>query len=196
MNYILSSKFSGFMDQTGNLYINITQGPSTILNINSNTSGIFTTDSCLSCTNIYLNLQGIVKYFTSVTIPISGVLNNIIYASGNITVSYPCNSGCQICNATSCLKCLNSTYTSNIYYFNGSCLTACPSVTYLDSTTCIPCQANCYICNASQCLNCTNTYIYYNGSCIANCPTGYIISNNTCLLQPIICPLICSGCIS
>jgi hypothetical protein len=196
MTYVFSSQFFGFLGQQGQLNINVTKGPSSSVNLLYDVSKLLNSSSCVNCSDKSILLSGIVLYFTTVTLQINGTLNNILYASGTINVSYPCSAGCQICNSTVCIKCLNSTYTSSIYFFNGTCLNVCPAATYSSSTICISCQSNCFNCNVSQCLACISTYILYNGSCLAQCPTGYVASQNTCIVKPLVCSNNCNTCLS
>lgn len=197
MTYNLTSSFTGFMGQSGQLNITILSKPSTPVTLDYSTSSIFQSSSCSPCNSSSLSLTGIVVYFQNSTIQIQGVLNGIVYASGNISVSYPCPPGCHICsNSTLCTQCFTSSYTTLVYFYNSSCLSACPYSTYTAGTTCINCSSNCYQCNASQCFNCSSGYYLYKGYCTNVCPDGYIPIGGGCEIKPIICQPGCQECVT
>jgi hypothetical protein len=196
MTYTFTSSFAGFVGQSGTLNINMTTRPSTLVALNYSVGNIFQSSVCNNCNSSTLYLTGTVLYFVNSTIQITGLVGNVVYAQGNLTISYPCSAGCQICTANACTQCFNSTYTNLIYFYNGSCLSQCPASTYVTSTNCASCQANCYQCTPATCTVCSSGYYMYNASCVDHCPDGYAVVGAVCELKPIVCSTGCQSCIT
>jgi proprotein convertase subtilisin/kexin type 5 len=79
---------------------------------------------------------------------------------------------------------------SNTYSFinpiNNSltCVTSCPSGTFIDTTTqsCKSCSmifANCSICNSQSCNDCASNYYLLLNVCYSTCPMGYFANSNS-----------------
>ena len=196
MQYSFTSTFNGFMGQQGELIVNLTVRPSTALALQYSVSSILDPSACKICNSSYLDMVGTVKYFSSQTIDIQGLSGGVVYAQGTITVYYPCPSGCQICNGTTCTQCFSSTYTPLIYFYNGVCLGACPSATYTADSSCIDCQANCFKCTSTQCQQCKSGYYLYKFACVQTCPDGYIVVGSSCEVKPLVCQTGCKTCLT
>ena len=104
-----------------------------------------------------------------------------------------CVNGCNNCtNATFCFSCYPGYLFSNNlciqmcsstlnFYYNGACIAACPSGTYLmsDQITCNNCSSTCATCSgsATNCVQCVGAFLY-NGQCVSKCPTNYYSDTN------------------
>jgi hypothetical protein len=108
------------------------------------------------------------------------------------------NTSCQTCNTgylyvaafSNCSQICNAT---NIYYFNGQCLTSCINGTYLlsDMVTCQSCSAECATCSGigTNCTKCANNFLY-NSRCVDACPTNFYVDiNQICSSNPSACAL-------
>jgi hypothetical protein len=119
-----------------------------------------------------------------------------------------CTLPCQNCGATTstCTTCysLTSITTFNYYYSaNSSCLTSCPSWTYINSFICTNCSNICLTCNNSptNCSTCLSTssfpYLNNTGSgntCLSNCPIGSFA--NITIFVCTVCVSPCSQCLN
>lgn len=193
MTYTFATSFVGFMGQEGTLDLNLTTRPSTSLQLNYSVSNVMQYASCKNCTSSRLLLSGMVLYFTTANVTVTGGIGSVVYATGNVSISYPCSPGCHVCTATTCSQCFDSTYTNLVYFYNGTCLGGCPLATYTAGKNCIGCQQNCYSCNASGCQACSSGFYLHVGSCVSSCPTGFAVVGGDCVVKPIACP---SGCLS
>ena len=96
-------------------------------------------------------------------LPCSG---NNISSTCNIT----CDSKCNLCYSSlnqSCQSCKLP-----YYYYNFSCLSACPVGTYSSSLFCYPCHPFCQTCKGpklNDCLSCTNSLFLYKENCVKKC---------------------------
>lgn len=80
MKYQFAHSFSGFMGQDGFLEINATKYPTTVLSLSYSTAEIFESAVCRNCNHTNLNLTGNVKFFTTSTINIKGMVGSVVYA--------------------------------------------------------------------------------------------------------------------
>lgn len=143
--------------------------------------------TCNSCNNSQIIASGIVQYFQTVNINLTGTVNGIVYASAIAKISYVCSSiqGCRVCNTQNgtlvCQQCFNSTYTSFTLLYNNQCYQNCPIATYSNVFTCVSCPTNCQSCNASACQLCNINYYIYNSTCVSSCPFPLINNSTHCL---------------
>lgn len=162
MIYTFNSSFSGFMGQEGLLDLNLTTRPGTDLQLTYSVGSVLQNSACRNCSNARLLLTGLVVFFTTVNVTVTGAVGNVVYATGTTSISYPCAPGCHVCTSTACTQCFDSNYTTLVYFYNGTCMSSCPIATYATGTSCIDCQRNCYGCNASGCQVCSSGYYLYN----------------------------------
>ncbi len=98
INYQLTPMLYGFiayqtgMFQTvGNLNITITSKPTQPLTlVYSDASPILASPTCLTCTTTQLYLSGIVQYFQTYTITLTGTFNGTVYATASVPIKYIC----------------------------------------------------------------------------------------------------------
>jgi hypothetical protein len=105
-----------------------------------------------------------------------------VNGSSCIQYCYEVISNCDQCNSSSCTKCQNGYY---LQPGNMSCLTTCPSPTYIKSDSpvqgvckiCGDAYSNCQTCNLTMCLTCKSGIgVYYQPStptCLSSCPSTY-----------------------
>ncbi|KAG0706471.1 growth factor receptor domain-containing protein [Suillus ampliporus] len=84
-------------------------------------------------------------------------------------------------NQAQCTGCLPGFYLSQ-----GTCVTSCPSGTFLspqDNLTCTACSSSCTSCagSATTCLTCANNLLASNGQCVNSCPSNTFSSSGTCV---------------
>ena len=95
-----------------------------------------------------------------------------------------CSKVCFECKGPSnfdCISCKNQ----YLYTYNegSTCVSACPSSTFIFNNTCTKCSSNCIDCiDSSTCLKCKNPYFLYLSSCSSTCGLGNIPSINTCCI--------------
>lgn len=198
-NYI--SFQTGFFGELGTLNLTITSTPSTPTTLTySPLTPILSSPNCYNCNNTQIIANGIVQYFQTTTITLTGTSNGIIYATARALVSYICASiqGCRICTNQSgtlvCQQCFTSEYTPYSLLYNSQCLQSCPISTYSNSLTCVNCNTNCQNCDSQQCNLCTLNYFIYNGTCLAACPAPLVNNATHCISVPVICPNHCANC--
>jgi proprotein convertase subtilisin/kexin type 5 len=114
-----------------------------------------------------------------------------------------CGSTCVTCSSTAD-NCTSSSCAANLYYLSNSCLTACPTGYYADSSKqCQLCAAGCYSCfgasasSCSKCLTLANTTVYYLkdlSTCSQSCDPGYY--GNDTLHLCVACSSACKTCTS
>lgn len=113
--------------------------------------------------------------------------------SGTYAISGTCQSclsPCQTCANTSysCLSCLGTFY--SLINYGLSCVSACPSNSYVYNSNCVYCNIGCSLCDANGCLACSPPYYNNQGTpinskayydCYSACPTILpFLINNTC----------------
>jgi hypothetical protein len=146
----------------GNVNITITSKPTQTLTLSySDVSSILSSPTCVLCSNSQIYLSGIVQYFQTFTITLTGTYNGTVYATAVVTINYICQSiqGCNICaNQTinqitvlTCQQCFTSTLSPYNLLYNNQCLQTCPISTYSNGITCVNCASLCYICTILQC---------------------------------------------
>lgn len=149
---------------------------------------------CKACTNLIDNCtscsQGYLFYKNN-----SDNINQCLLAC--LPATYALSATCQTCQSpcltcvntsTSCLSCLGLFYS---LVNNGlSCVSVCPSNSYVYNSNCVYCSNDCSLCDANGCLACSAAYYsdqgasinnktYYN--CYSACPpTLPFLFNNTC----------------
>jgi len=113
-----------------------------------------------------------------------------------------CDPSCSTCNGPTSYSCLSCPGTSLLLTNStgGYCLSACPTVGYIQNTqngttTCQPCDTTCNSCNgvgADKCYNCSVGYYLSGGYCRYVCPNGTYPNSTTnkCLA----CDSSCSYC--
>ena len=121
LQYQFQSNFQGEFANLGQLEVRITTVLSTLLTLNyTGTEAIFSSnEQCLQCNSTYLLITGVVGYFQTKDIVISGYSNGTLYAQGVVRVYYSCSeiTGCQMCDTINstfiCLRCFAKQYTNN-----------------------------------------------------------------------------------
>lgn len=81
------------------------------------------------------------------------------------------------------------------YFFNGACVSSCPSSTYSDQNYCIECDQTCLGCSGpsnGDCTACPTDWALSSGYCYKNCPPGKYrsLESSDCLT----CATNCSQC--
>lgn len=109
-----------------------------------------------------------------------------------------CHSYCSQCTGALSNQC--SACASSYYYqaSSTSCLTSCPSNTYLSSGICEPCGNTCLTCNGSgnsACISCGSPRFLKGTQCITSCGTGFYgkTSTRTCEGKTISKNVACDG---
>jgi len=205
MTYGYVSFQTGMYQTVGNINIIITSKPTQALTLTySDVSPILSTPTCVTCTNFIIYLSGIVQYFQSFTITLTGTYNGTVYATAFVTINYICHSiqGCNICaNQTIlgsvtliCQQCFSSSLSPNYLLYNNQCLQKCPISTYSNGITCVNCASLCYICTLAECQQCVTGYFIYNNTCINSCPSPLVNNATHCITVPIQCPNNCANC--
>lgn len=162
MTYEYIAYQTGMYQTVGNINITITSKPTQPLTLAySDASSILSNPTCITCTNSFIYLSGIVQYFQTSTITLTGTYNGTVYATAVVNINYICQAikGCNICvnqtvNSTTvlvCQQCFTSTLTPFSLLYNNQCLQTCPISTYSNSITCVNCPSLCYICTMFQC---------------------------------------------
>lgn len=100
-----------------------------------------------------------------------------------------CNGGFLLIGST----CMPSIICSN-YYYEGLCISKCPTTSYPLLNICYQCTGRCLEClSPNICLSCLRPYFYdpQSKSCLVVCIDGFYASqsNNTCASCPINCAL-------
>jgi len=124
-----------------------------------------------------------------------GEIRNVIGGTGSYFTLDTTSTSCIFAvglGSPFCLYCPTSMY----YDTTGTCLTECPSGSYLDSITnaCIPCHETCATCTgpgAAACASCSiDTPVAFDSRCFTTCPVNTIRAyDGTCE-----CDDSCSGC--
>lgn len=168
--------------------------------------------TCDPCNSICKSCAGNINSCTACNEPL--VFNNGSCQTGcppggttapNNGICTPCVSTCQTCSQ-SIFNCASCSLTSlNPFLVNGSCLTACPTYYYNESSTgtCYSCNSsnqNCVNCSsANTCLSCDTIYVLHNSKCINYVPVGFINSSGVavaCTGDCYTCSLTVSNCTS
>lgn len=98
-----------------------------------------TPDNCTACNTTSLN-----SYFFNYSCLQANECPTFYFAGQNYQC-LPCPEPCLTCNATSCITCLNTTYT-----YLQQCYSTCPSnitISEPTSMTCLPCSPFCATCS-------------------------------------------------
>ena len=104
-----------------------------------------------------------------------------IIESASLPINFQCPKGCQVCNSTTCLTCLDD------YYFNeGTCVIECPIMSYIElgSRLCSrDCTKGCAECSLAKtnCTRCSSNWFWFNSSCLSICPDNYTSINSICV---------------
>ncbi len=101
MTYSYVSSQSGYFGEVGTVTITITKGPITPVSLSySSLSAILLGSTCVNCNNTQIIISGIVQYFQTTTVTLTGTNNGVLYATAIAKVTYICASiqGCRICN--------------------------------------------------------------------------------------------------
>lgn len=151
------------------------------------------TTTCYNCTNN----SGIVYYLQVGTTNCVSTCPNGQFPSKPTNLCNSCSSNCTTCNvlATNCTSCLIINGTK-VYLYNSTCVTACPSATYMYSPSanknvCGACFRGCLTCVGSSSVSCTSclnlsTVIYFKDPslsvCSISCPAQYFgdVASNQC----------------
>ncbi len=109
------------------------------------------------------------------------------------TQSCGCDSPCITCqdSSTYCLSCNTSSSGSPQFAYYGSCLSSCPSYSYLSGTQCLPCLSGCSNCTATSCYLCDSDRYIYNDKCYQDCnliSQQYDGDNSTGVKKCVLCP--------
>lgn len=144
-------------------------------------------------------MTGIIGFFQSSSVSLTGTFNGVIYAKATVLVSYVCSvvQGCRVCDPADpsvCQQCFNNSLTPYSLLYQGGCLQNCPLATYSDGRTCISCPNLCDSCSVISCNLCRASYYLYNGSCLKPCPSPLVNNATHCIAVPIICPTNCASC--
>jgi hypothetical protein len=109
--------FKGLFGTVGSLNITIKSKPSQALALAySSVSPILSDESCVICNSDQIYLTGIVGFFQSSSISLTGTFNGIVYARATVIVAYVCSvvQGCRVCDPalpSVCQQCFNSSFT-------------------------------------------------------------------------------------
>jgi proprotein convertase subtilisin/kexin type 5 len=168
--------------------------------------------SCLICSSNCLECS--VTSSNCITCPaLTSILNNKCYSPcpasyqsvyvNNILTCVLCSSitqNCATCANNGCTSCISNSY-SYINPTNNSltCVTTCPSGTFIDtaSQSCKSCSsvfANCSACNSQYCTQCTANQYLLSNVCYSTCPMGYYANSNTWSCDS--CNIGCKSCSS
>jgi hypothetical protein len=212
INYQLTPMVYGFIayqtgmyQSVGNVNITITSKPTQALTLAySDASPILSSPTCATCTSTHIYLSGIVQYFQTFTVTLTGTFNGTVYATASVPISYICQSiqGCNICSNQTvslstvlvCQQCFNSSLSPYSLLYNNQCLQKCPISTYSNTLTCVSCPNLCYICTMLECQQCVNAYYIYNNTCVNACPVPFINNATHCISVPLQCPNNCANC--
>lgn len=103
------------------------------------------------------------------------------YANAS-TVCEACDAACGTCSGPSASQCLTCTSSTTPFLSSASCVSECPSGTFIESggdqAICIACHSSCAECNGGggsmQCESCpvTGTPYFDGGACVASCASG------------------------
>jgi hypothetical protein len=205
MTYGFIAYQTGMYQSVGNVNITITTRPTQALTlVYSDLSGVLSSPICVTCTSTQLIFSGIVQYFQTFTVTLTGTYNGTIYAKASVPIIYICQAiqGCNICiNQTSnlstiliCQQCFSNTLSPYYLLYNNQCLQKCPISTYSNGLTCVACPNLCYICTMYECQQCVNGYYIYDNTCVNACPAPLINNATHCIAVPIQCPNNCANC--
>lgn len=108
------------------------------------------------------------------------------YSDSSLGVCSQCINNCKACTTdVICLSCQTG------FYLNGtSCISNCPTRTYLENNVCINCSSNCGTCDSTGCLTCDSGYLLYSSVCYLACPPGVYVSGSLCTT----CNASCQSC--
>lgn len=160
-----------------------------------------TIDTCTACANA----SGTIYYKA-----IGNTVCNTTCPDGQFISSsvpffcQPCSPTCITCSVTA-ENCSTTSCPANFFYLNNSCLSACPTGYYPDSSRqCQICATGCSICFASgassctKCMTLTNNTAYYLkkdlNTCATTCDDGYYGNSTTNLC--VACSAACKKCTS
>ena len=97
-----------------------------------------------------------------------------------------CHATCRSCsvhsNPSRCLTCNSAS--SFPFFYQGSCIAACPAGTYNDNGICKNCDASCLTCNgpnSGNCLTCRPAEFFYQNTCVASCPVSTVTQGSQCV---------------
>lgn len=110
-----------------------------------------------------------------------------------------CDAPCITCNSSStyCLSCREDSLGSARLAYFGSCVSSCPSYSYLSGVQCLPCTSGCSNCTATTCFLCDSDRYAYNDKCYQDCnliSQQYDGDNSSGVLKCVLCPEGCDSC--
>lgn len=147
-----------------------------------------TSNDCILCSAGHYTFQG-----GCVAANTNGVCagTNLI-ADNNKRECDSCGAKCTSCiianfsvastvNQKQCTGCIPGFFLSN-----GTCVSACPSGTFVspqDNLTCLACDSTCSTCAGSStfCLTCSSNQLASGGKCVATCPSNTFSASGSCL---------------
>lgn len=162
--------------------------------------------NCMNCTTLGCTVcaSGYSLYSSANSSGLAGCVlqcptGTIQQSISSISRCTPCAGGCTACTNTAhnCTACA-----SGYYYYNYTCVSACPSPMIAVNYQCKACTAPCSTCshnNTSNCQSCIdNLFLLANlsstNTCVSACPSNYYqeLSNYKCVP----CSQSCSGCVA
>ncbi|KAJ7199206.1 TNFR/NGFR cysteine-rich region family protein [Mycena pura] len=147
-----------------------------------------TANDCIECARGTFLLNG-----TCVSADANGVCEGSSLIADNVKLECDgCGAKCTSCkipnfNAASTVNQLQCTgCVPGFFLSNGTCVSSCPSNTFVspqDNLTCTACDSSCTACTGSTtfCTTCSSNQLASAGKCVATCPANTFSASGSCL---------------
>lgn len=146
---------------------------------------------CLTCTGATVCLSCSTNFYTNFTCVVASLCPSGTFGNTSSLRCDPCSNNCTTCSGLSnnCTSC-----NSSLGYYNGTCLSTCPSGMYNSANVCTNCVSPCFTCSsATICISCSGTF-FTNQTCVnaSLCPTGTFANSTSFSCDP--CTNNCTTC--